>query len=109
MISSMRRSTALFWLTAFVLAIATTGLVTVAQLPPPPPRGPGLLGRGVTQLPTGGRIAPAGRHIPIGDLPLNMVWSPDGRYLLVTNNGWSQPSITIFDTANLEIKSVLLL
>ena len=22
----------------------------------------------------------------------NMVWSPDGRYLLITNNGWSKPS-----------------
>jgi len=35
------------------------------------------------------------------------VWSPDGRYLIVTNNGWSKPTLTIFDTANFYIKSAL--
>jgi YVTN family beta-propeller protein len=89
------------------LILATAGLSMVAQQGAPPPRRPGILGGGVTQLPNGWRIAPTGRHAPIGDLPLNMVWSPDGRYLLVTNNGWSKPSITIFDTANFNIKGVL--
>ncbi len=27
-----------------------------------------------------------------------MVLSPDGRFLIVTNNGWSKPTLTIFDT-----------
>src|SRR5262249_56721075 len=81
--------------------------VTLAQHTAPPPHRPGVVGGGVTQLPNGWRIAPAGRHAPIGDLPLNMVWAPDGRYLIVTNNGWSRPSLTIFDTANFYIKSVL--
>ncbi len=36
-----------------------------------------------------------------------MVWSPDGRYLLITNNGWAKPSITVFDTTNFFIQSTL--
>ena len=86
---------------ALPFALATTGLVTFAQRAATAPRRPGLLGQGVMQLPNGWRIAPAGRHAPIGDLPLNMIWSPDGRYLIVTNNGWSKPTLTIFDAANL--------
>ena len=94
-------------LASFVLV--TTGLVAVAQRGAPPPRRPGSVGRGVTQLPNGWRIAPTGRHAPIGDLPLNMVWSPDGRYLIITNNGWSKPTLTIFDTANFYIRSTVAL
>jgi YVTN family beta-propeller protein len=94
---------------ALPLLVATTGLSIVAQRAAPPPRLPGILGGGVAQLPNGWRIAPTGRHAPIGDLPLNMVWSPDGRYLLITNNGWSKPSITVFDTVNFYIKGTLAL
>ena len=38
---------------------------------------PGPQGGGVTLLPNGWRIAPAGRHITVGDLPLAMVESAD--------------------------------
>ncbi|MEN3336491.1 MAG: hypothetical protein V7647_167 [Acidobacteriota bacterium] len=63
----------------------------------PAPR-PGLLRGGATLLPNGWRIAPAGRHLQVGDLPLNMVPSPDGRYIVITNDGWSKPTLTVFDT-----------
>ena len=92
-----------FAVVTLALLGATTGLSIVAQRGAPPPRRPGILGDGIAQLPNGWRIAPTGRHAPIGDLPLNMVWSPDGRYLLITNNGWSKPSITVFDTAHFGI------
>ena len=101
----MRRHILLLGLTT-TLAVATAGLVAVAQRGAPPPRLPGESG-GIMQLPNGWRIAPTGRHAPIGDLPLNMVWSPDGRYLIITNNGWSKPTLTIFDTANFYIRSVV--
>src|SRR2546425_7218742 len=48
---------------------------------------PGYTGGGVTLLPNGWRISPAGRHMTIGDLPLAMSLSPDGHALIVTNNG----------------------
>ena len=86
---------------ALALLVAVAGLSIVAQQAAPPPRRPGLVEPGITQLPNGWRIAPAGRHAQVGDLPLNMVWSPDGRYLLITNNGWAKPSITVFDTDQL--------
>ena len=92
---------------ALPLSVCVAGLSLVARQAAPPPRRPGLVEPGITQLPNGWRIAPAGRHAQVGDLPLNMVWSPDGRYLLITNNGWAKPSITVFDTANFFIQSTL--
>ena len=70
---------------------------TVARLAPAPPAWPGSLGNGVTLLPNGWKIQPAGRHMGIGDLPLAMVESPDGNYLVVTNNGHAKPTLTIVD------------
>jgi len=96
-----------FVMIATVLAASTVSLVVVAQRAPARPSRPGPLGSGVTQLPNGWRIAPAGRHSQIGDLPLNMVWSPDGRYLIVSNNGWSKPTLTIFDTVNFFVKATV--
>ncbi len=101
----MRRH--LFLVFASALIVSTAGLVTVAQRAAPPPRRPGQLESGVTLLPNGWRIAPAGRHAQVGDLPLNMTWSPDGRYLIVTNNGWAKPTLTVFDTANFLIKAIV--
>jgi DNA-binding beta-propeller fold protein YncE len=48
-------------------------------------------------LPNGWKIAPAGRHIPIGDLPLAMLETPDGRSLVVSNNGMEKPTLTVVD------------
>ena len=59
----------------------------------------------MTLLPNGWRIAPAGRHISVGDLPLAMVESPDGRYLIVSNNGYAKPTLSVVDVARLYVKS----
>lgn len=82
--------------TAFGLVVGL-GVASVARLAPPPPAWPGSLGQGVTLLPNGWKIKPAGRHMQIGDLPLAMVESPDGRYLVVTNNGYAKPTLTMVD------------
>src|SRR5690348_9994733 len=58
---------------------------------------PGPMGAGVTLLPNGWKIAPAGHHLVVGDLPLAMAESPDGRWLLVANNGYALPSISVVD------------
>jgi DNA-binding beta-propeller fold protein YncE len=70
-----------------------------------PARRPGRERGGATLLPNGWRIAPAGRHVQIGDLPLNMVASPDGRYIVITNNGWAEPTLTVFDTKTEQVIS----
>ena len=63
-----------------------------------PPRRPGPQPNGVTLLPNGWRIAPEGHHRQVGDLPLNMAPSPDGRFIVITNNGFTKPTLTMFDT-----------
>src|SRR4029434_9103342 len=89
-----------------LVVLAGVSIVPLAQRAAPRPARPGQQGS-VIQLPNGWRIAPVGRHSQIGDLPLNMVWSPDGRYLIITNNGWSKPTLTVFDTQNFYIRSTL--
>src|SRR5688572_14060296 len=49
------------------------------------------------QLPNGWQLTPAGRSVPLGDLPLNIVSSPSKKYIAVTNNGQSVQSIQLFD------------
>src|SRR5512143_606528 len=91
-------------LTVGLVTLILGVLVPLAQRGPAPPDRPGALGQGVTLLPNGWKIAPAGRHILIGDLPLAMVQSPDGRYLIVTNNGYAKPTLTIVDLKNGYVK-----
>ena len=68
---------------------------------------PGHQGGGTVLLPNGWKIAPAGRHLPVGDLPLSMVESADGRYVIVTNNGYAQPSLTVVDVKRFLVQSKL--
>lgn len=48
-------------------------------------------------LPNGWHLSPAGRSLPLGDLPLNLVVSPSKKYIAVTNNGQSVQSIQLID------------
>ena len=51
-------------------------------------------------LPNGWGITPLGKSLPLGDLPLNIVQSPDKKYLAVTNNGQSTQSVQLIDARN---------
>ncbi len=51
-------------------------------------------------LPNGWSLSPAGKLLPLGDLPLNLVVSPTGKFMAVTNNGQSTQSITLIDPAS---------
>ena len=68
---------------------------------------PGSEGGGTVLLPNGWRIAPAGRHLSVGDLPLAMVESADGRHLVITNNGHAKPTLTVVDVQRLHVTSRL--
>ena len=50
-------------------------------------------------LPNGWKLSPAGRSLPLGDLPLNMAVSRSGKRIAVTNNGQSVQSIQLIDPA----------
>lgn len=93
--------------TLFILLILATGLPSAGAeapgAPGKPPDRPGPTEGGVTLLPNGWKIAPAGRHLAVGDLPLAMAESPDGRTLVVSNNGYSKPSLSVVDLQRLTI------
>lgn len=78
-----------------------------AQAQPAPVMRPGPLGGGITQLPNGWRIAPAGKHLDAGDLPLAMALHPDGRRLVITNNGYSKPSLRVVDLERWQVTQKL--
>lgn len=46
-------------------------------------------------LPNGWKLSPAGRSLPLGDLPLNIAVSPSQQLIAVTNNGQSVQSIQL--------------
>ena len=50
-----------------------------------------------TELPNGWKLTPAGKSIPLGDLPLNMISNHAGTQVAVTNNGQSTQSIQLID------------
>jgi len=49
------------------------------------------------KLPNGWSLTPAGKSLPLGDLPLNMAVSADKKYMAVTNNGQSVQSLQLID------------
>ncbi len=59
------------------------------------------------KLPNGWSLTPVGRSVPLGDLPLNLVVSPSGKYLAVTNNGQSTQSIQLIDAASEKVLSTV--
>jgi YVTN family beta-propeller protein len=82
-------------------------LRTRAQSAPPPASLPGNLTDGTTLLPNGWRVQPAGKHLTVGDMPLNLLQTPDSRYLIVTSNGIARPSFSIIDIASWTVKSTM--
>src|ERR1041385_3019047 len=51
------------------------------------------------KLPNGWALTPAGKSLTLGDFPLNMTFSPDGKYLAVTNDGQGIQSLQLVDAS----------
>lgn len=64
---------------------------------------PGIIGGNKILLSNGWKLSPAGEQIAVGDLPLNMVISPDGKYAVLTNNGAGKQSVQVLDIANNQV------
>ena len=91
-------------------ALAVGGILVLGPRSAPAaekPAKPGSQGGGTVLLPNGWRIKPAGRHLPVGDLPLAMVESADGRFVIITNNGYAKPTLTVVDVDRFLVKSRL--
>ena len=95
--------------TALALAAAGAGVRSQAQSAPTPASTPGTLIDGSTMLANGWRLGPAGRHITVGTFPINIVQSPDSRYLIISNNGLAKPSFTIVDASSWIVKQTVVL
>ncbi len=79
-------------------AFVAVAVVASAQVPGPvKPGAAASKAPRVTLLPNGWRISPVGMHFTVGDLPMNMVLTPDGDHVVVTNNGYSQPNLVVYD------------
>ena len=48
-------------------------------------------------LPNGWTLSPAGKSLPLGDLPLNMAVSKSKKLMAITNNGQSTQSIQLIN------------
>ena len=91
-----------------VLALAglCTAVLTVAQSSSvQATTSPGKLDDGSTLLPNGWRVAPAGKHVGVGTLPLNIVATLDGRYAIVSTSGLMKPALAVIDIATWTVKS----
>ena len=60
---------------------------------------PGKLADGRVLLPNGWYLSPAGEQVEIGELPLNMVITPDERYVITTDDGTAVQNLTVVDVA----------
>src|SRR3954465_5725976 len=96
MTSRVRQSSRRGVIILVTFAACVTAIVgSLAQRGAVPSPLPGRQADGVTRLPNGRRIAPAGHHVQVGDLPLEDVASADGRFLIITAQGWTHPTLTM--------------
>ncbi len=60
----------------------------------------GPRGDGTAVTPVGQPVTPVGHQTTLGDLPLGVAASPDGRHLLVSNDGQGVQSLQVVDVAD---------
>jgi DNA-binding beta-propeller fold protein YncE len=64
---------------------------------------PGKADGGRVLLPNGWYLSPAGQHAQVGELPLNMVATADGKYVITTNNGTKEQSLSLLRTKDWQV------
>ena len=94
-------------LAVLLIGMGWASLQTRAQSAPPVSAMPGAQSDGTTLLPNGWRIQPAGKHLRVGDMPLNLMQTPDSKYLIVTSNGLQRPSFSVVDLSTWTVKSTM--
>ncbi len=61
-----------------------------------------------TRLPNGWSLSPAGKSVPLGDLPLNMAFSASRKMLAITNNGQSDQYIQLLDPDKMTVLDTII-
>src|SRR5438034_969287 len=97
-VSAMRRRR---WLIVVLALCAALGLGVGAWSSFFGRIGPQPDGTGVT--PNHWLLTPAGLQVELGDRPLGIATAPDGRYLVISNNGQGEQSLVLFDTTTQKV------
>ena len=56
-------------------------------------------------LPNQWSLRPAGRQIELGDFPVNLAVSPDGKFAVILHAGYGQHELVVVDLAKKQITS----
>src|SRR5213083_1710843 len=99
MVREPRRSILVVLLVVVLGACAVVGSAFFGRIGPQPD------GTGIT--PNHWILTPAGMQVEVGDRPMGMAPTPDGRYLVISNNGQGVQSLALFDTANHKVTQVI--
>src|SRR5262245_60545859 len=86
--------------TALAVALAFVAAAPAADPPKPTFAGPTETG---FLLPNGWHLTPAGRHVEITDLPLNIHPLKDGKHALVTTNGYNRHEVSLVDLKDAKV------
>jgi YVTN family beta-propeller protein len=90
----------------FIFALAIAAMATAAALADDAAIWPKYYpSSGITILPNGWQLTPAGKHIPLpGDFPMTMLVSADGKDLIVNTGGYHDQGLCLIDTQTEKIK-----
>src|SRR5690349_8284603 len=66
---------------------------------------PGAQTNGFVLLPNQWSLRPAGKHVIVGDFPVNIAIHPDGKYAAVLHAGNGQNEVIVLDIAKTKIVS----
>jgi YVTN family beta-propeller protein len=84
---------------AFLCLSATIALFAQEKVQFPGPTEKGFL------LPNGWTVSPAGQHVQLTDLPLNIIALRDGKHALVATSGYNKHQLSLIDLTTREIIS----
>src|SRR5687768_2295526 len=85
-------------LVAGLIALCLSSDAVCAEEPAAKPVFPGPTTEGFL-LPNGWKLTPAGRQVPLTDLPLNIVTSADGKHAFVATSGYNAHELTAIEIA----------
>ena len=68
---------------------------------------PGPQQDGTSVTPTGWNVTPVGRQVKLGERPYGLTRSPDGRTLLVSNDGVNEQSLMVLDAVTGAVKQTI--
>ncbi|MDX2193644.1 MAG: bifunctional YncE family protein/alkaline phosphatase family protein [Gemmatimonadales bacterium] len=86
-------------------AVILAALAAACSGTPPAPAVPDAL-RDMARLPTGRRLDPAGRSVPVGAFPMSLVPAPGGRFVLVLS-GWREQGLQVLGRDGTVLQTII--